>query len=48
MKTLLECIENMPVDKQRKLLYIGAAFALLGGVPIFAGILFLVACTLED
>lgn len=48
MKKLLERIENMPVSKQKTLLYIGAAFSLVGGSPIFAGILFLVACTLED
>jgi hypothetical protein len=48
MKTLLERIENMSVAKQRKLLYIGAAFALVGGSPIFAAMLCLVAFTLED
>ena len=48
MKTLLERIENMSNSNHRKLLYIGAAFALVGGSPIFAGMLFLIACTLED
>jgi hypothetical protein len=48
MKTLLERIENMSNSNHRKLLYIGALFALIGGSPIFAAMLCLVAFTLED
>ena len=48
MKTLLEHIENMSNSNHRKLLYVGAIFAFIGGSPIFAAILCLVAFTLED
>ena len=48
MKTLLQRIENMSNSNHRKLLYIGALFALIGGSPIFAAMLCLVAFTLED
>jgi hypothetical protein len=48
MKTLLHKVEHMSTRAHQKMLFIGSAFALIGGVPVYAGLLFLIALTLED